>query len=268
MAPPTGLRALHKADRSRRLLDTATRLFRDHGYDAVRIEDIAAEAQLSPGTVYNYFSTKGEILLAIVTLEVEEVLAQGAAVLAAPGPGFQEAMGALIGGYYDHSLHYLSKAMWRTAMAQTIATPDSAFSQHYLSLDRRLTDQRQALDQHVLMQAIDVLYELVWAKGEGVTDPAAVARALEAAGLPGAAMVAEASTPAAKERVRTHTEDALARGVFGVPTFEVVRTGEIFWGQDSIPHVERHLAGEDPVTPAWLEPWKTLPKAAVRPGSR
>ena len=145
MAPPTGLRALHKADRSRRLLDTATRLFRDHGYDAVRIEDIAAEAQLSPGTVYNYFSTKGEILLAIVTLEVEEVLAQGQAVLAAPGPGFQEAMGALVGGYYDHSLHYLSKAMWRTAMAQTIATPDSAFSQHYLSLDRRLTDQICAL---------------------------------------------------------------------------------------------------------------------------
>lgn len=119
------------------------------------------------------------------------------------------------------------------------------------------------------LRVIDVLYELVWAKGEDATDPVAVTRALEAAGLPGAAtMVTDAGTPEAKERVRKQTEDALARGVFGVPTFEVERTGEIFWGQDSIPHVERHLAGEDPVTPEWLEQWKSLPKAAVRPRSR
>lgn len=128
------------------------------------------------------------------------------------------------------------------------------------SLPRLSADER--------LRVIDALYELVWARGIGVTDPAAVARELEAAGLPGPAMVAEASTPAVKDRVRSQTEDALARGVFGVPTFEVERTGELFWGQDSIPHVERHLAGQDPVTPAWLEHWKDLPKAAVRPGSR
>lgn len=128
------------------------------------------------------------------------------------------------------------------------------------SLPRLSADER--------LRVIDALYELVWARGVGVTDPAAVARELEAVGLPGPAMVAEASTPAVKDRVRSQTEDALARGVFGVPTFEVERTGELFWGQDSIPHVERHLAGQDPVTPAWLEHWKDLPKAAVRPGSR
>lgn len=128
------------------------------------------------------------------------------------------------------------------------------------SLPRLSADER--------LRVIDALYELVWARGVGVTDPAAVARELEAVGLPGAAMVAEASTPAVKDRVRSQTEDALARGVFGVPTFEVERTGELFWGQDSIPHVERHLAGQDPVTPAWLEHWKDLPRAAVRPGSR
>lgn len=118
------------------------------------------------------------------------------------------------------------------------------------------------------LRTVDVLYALVWATGEGVTEPAVVARALEAAGLPGDAMVAEAGTPEAKERVRRQTEDAIARGVFGVPSMEVERTGEIFWGQDALPHVERHLDGDDPVTPEWLEQWKELPKAAVRPGSR
>jgi 2-hydroxychromene-2-carboxylate isomerase len=125
----------------------------------------------------------------------------------------------------------------------------------------RLSDEER-------LRIVDALYELVWAKGESATDPAVVARALDAAGLPGAALVEEAGTPEAKERVRRQTDDAIARGVFGVPSLEVERTGEIFWGQDSIPHVERHLVGEDPVTPEWLQRWKDLPRAAVRPGSR
>lgn len=118
------------------------------------------------------------------------------------------------------------------------------------------------------LRVIDVLYALVWQTGEGVTDPAVVARALASAGLPGVAMVEEAGTIAAKERVRTQTEQAIERGVFGVPSMEVERTGEIFWGQDAMGHLERHLAGEDVVTPEWLEQWKGLPKGAVRAGGR
>lgn len=141
----TGLRAQNKADRSRRILESASRLFRETGFDAVRIEDIAQDAQMSPGTVYNYFSTKGDVLLAIVAMEVEEVLVAGEALVAAPVGGFEASMAALIGGYYDHSLNYLSKAMWRTAMAQSIAAPEAAFSIHYTRLDRRLTEQIVAL---------------------------------------------------------------------------------------------------------------------------
>ncbi len=141
----TGLRAQNKADRGRRILECAARLFRERGYDPVRIEDIAAEARMSPGTVYNHFQTKGDVLLAIVTMEVEEVLAEGEKVLADPPGGVAEALNRLIGGYYRHSLIYLSKAMWRTAMAHSIAAPDSAFSRRYTGLDLRLTDQICAL---------------------------------------------------------------------------------------------------------------------------
>ena len=141
----TGLRAQNKADRTRRILESASRLFRESGFDAVRIEDIALDAQMSPGTVYNYFSTKGDVLLAIVAMEVEEVLIAGEALVANPEGGFDGAMTKLIGGYYDHSLKYLSKAMWRTAMAQSIAHPETAFSRHYTELDQRLTDQIGAL---------------------------------------------------------------------------------------------------------------------------
>ena len=80
----TGLRARQKALRHQRILAAALRLFRDASYDAVRTEDIAAAAEVSVGTLYNYFENKGDLLLALVTIEVEEVLEQGGAVVSSP----------------------------------------------------------------------------------------------------------------------------------------------------------------------------------------
>ena len=47
----------------------------------------------------------------------------------------------LIRVYYDHSLHYLSKEMWRTAMALSIEAPGTPFSQRYTRLDAMLAAQ-------------------------------------------------------------------------------------------------------------------------------
>ncbi len=141
----SGLRARHRADRTRRMQEAAAHLFREAGYDAARTEDIAAAADVSVGTLYNYFETKGDLLMAIVAMEVEEVLAGGELVLANPPADPVEALDTLIGGYYDHSLVYLSKAMWRTAMALSIEAPDTPFSQRYAALDGMLTAQVCAL---------------------------------------------------------------------------------------------------------------------------
>ncbi len=164
----SGLRQKQKADRAGRILQAATDLFRQGGYAAARIEDIAAAAEVSVGTFYNYFDTKGDVLLAIVTLEVEEVLSAGQTLLANPPPDVATALQTLIDGYLDHSLVYLSKEMWRTAMALTIEHPGTAFSARYTRLDAALTDQictligalqrrghaRPDLDAHTLGEVI------------------------------------------------------------------------------------------------------------------
>ena len=137
----SGLRQKQKTDRSSRILQAASALFRQGGYPAARIEDIAAAAGVSVGTFYNYFDTKGDVLLAIVTLEVAEVLQAGEALLTNPPPDATAALDALFAGYLDHALVYLSKEMWRTAMALTIEHPDSAFSARYTRLDALLTEQ-------------------------------------------------------------------------------------------------------------------------------
>lgn len=98
-------------------------------------------AEVSVGTVYNYYQTKGDILIATVSMEVEEVLASGAAIVADPPDGVEEALFALIFQYYDHSLEYLSKEMWRMAMALSIEAPGTPNGQHYSELDELLSAQ-------------------------------------------------------------------------------------------------------------------------------
>ena len=148
----TGLRARQKRDRNRRILDAATGLFRNLGYDSTRIEDIAEQAEISVGTFYNYFENKGDILLAVVTMEVEEVLEAGEAIVRNPPLPVEEAFGRMINQYFDHSLVYLSKEMWRTAMAIAIQQPESPFSRRYTDLDKRLSTQVATLAQTLQMR--------------------------------------------------------------------------------------------------------------------
>ncbi len=107
----------------------------------MRIEDLAEMAEVSVGTVYNYYRTKGDILIATVAMEVEEVLASGAAVVTDPPQGVEAPVLALIFTYYDHSLNYLSKEMWRSAMALSIEAPGTPNGQRYTDLDLRLSVQ-------------------------------------------------------------------------------------------------------------------------------
>ncbi len=141
----SGLREKQKADREERILKAAVTQFRAVGYRAARIEDLAEAAGVSVGTIYNYYRNKGDILIATVAMEVEEVLASGAALLRDPPQGADRAILALIFEYYDHSLHYLSKEMWRSAMALSIEAPDTPNGARYTDLDRRLSKQVAAL---------------------------------------------------------------------------------------------------------------------------
>ena len=137
----SGLRERQKAIRHDRILEAATRLFREQGYETVKIEAIAAAAEVSIGTIYNYYRNKGDLLVAIVSLEVEEVLRQGEEVIAHPPASAEAAVDALVGGYIEHSLHYLSKEMWRQAMAISTTQPESPFGETYAALDVALAQQ-------------------------------------------------------------------------------------------------------------------------------
>lgn len=145
----TGLRAKQKADRNHRILAAATALFRDQGYHRTKLETISAHAGISVGTVYNYYENKGDLLMAIVSMEVNEVLNAGVELVTAPPDDVETAINALMGIYLDHSLYYLSKEMWREAMAITTRQPETEFGRAYLDLDERLLRQICDLIRHL-----------------------------------------------------------------------------------------------------------------------
>ena len=73
-------------------------------------------------------------------------------------------------------------------------------------------------------------YRLMFAEGRTLTEPGPVLEAAAAAGLAPEAVAVRLENPEIKARLREYTDDALARGVTGVPTVAV--GGALFWGDD------------------------------------
>ncbi|MEM9300875.1 MAG: 2-hydroxychromene-2-carboxylate isomerase [Pseudomonadota bacterium] len=109
---------------------------------------------------------------------------------------------------------------------------------------------------------IHALFRAIWAGdyANELDSSDAVAAVLDAAGLP---FDREGlGDPAIKQALRENTTRAIANDVFGVPTMIV--DGELFWGSDSLPLLQRHLAGADTTDRALFERLRDLPSSAQR----
>ena len=60
----TGTRAAETAARKERLIQAATALAAEGGYDAVQMRDVAARAEVALGTLYRHYASKDQLLLA------------------------------------------------------------------------------------------------------------------------------------------------------------------------------------------------------------
>jgi 2-hydroxychromene-2-carboxylate isomerase len=73
-----------------------------------------------------------------------------------------------------------------------------------------------------------------WERGADLMDEATLARLADEAGLDGPGLLAAAQRPAVKRALADATAQAVADGVFGVPTFRIAGDEELFWGADRI----------------------------------
>jgi TetR/AcrR family fatty acid metabolism transcriptional regulator len=86
---PSARRALTE-QRKAQILTAAAKVFAAKGFDRATIADIAREAGIAEGSIYNYFRNKSDLLISIprqvIRLPVESVLGQMHAAGAAPIP--------------------------------------------------------------------------------------------------------------------------------------------------------------------------------------
>ena len=111
-------------------------------------------------------------------------------------------------------------------------------------------------------RVVTELLAATWAKSLDVSKPSVVTEVLDGLGLDGGAIVEQAGYPEAKERLRRDTDQAIADGVFGVPSMRV--DGRLFWGYDDLVNLDRYLAGDDPVESHSLPSWKNVKPSAQR----
>ena len=86
------------------------------------------------------------------------------------------------------------------------------------------------------------VFKAMWVEGRNLNDMKEVAAVLSAAGLDAAKFGARIQDQDVKDRLKTTTEEAVARGVFGAPTCFVDKM--MFFGNDRLPFVEMALKEE------------------------
>ena len=87
---------------------------------------------------------------------------------------------------------------------------------------------------------VAVIFRAMFEHPRNLNQPEEVAAVLAENGMDPTAFVDLINAPAAKEKLKENTAQAVARGVFGAPTFFVGE--QMFWGQDRLDFVEQALA--------------------------
>ena len=80
----------------------------------------------------------------------------------------------------------------------------------------------------------------IWEQERNVADATTMEAIAAECGLPAATLAARAQTPEIAAKYAAFTQEAIARGVFGAPTYVVA--DELFWGQDRLDFLDRKLA--------------------------
>lgn len=132
------LRAVQREKRRAAILRSAGSLFRKKGYEETSQEQIAWLAEVSPGTLYNYFPSKADLLLALVDSADEFCIAASQAVIESPPRNPVAALAKIATLASEHSIRQLDKSVWRHVMAASYTNARSEFGQRYAATTERL----------------------------------------------------------------------------------------------------------------------------------
>ena len=117
---------------------------------------------------------------------------------------------------------------------------------------------RLAIAAEPTFATVGRIFDAIWTTGGEATDPAAFAALASSLGVDADRL----GTSEVKDALRRNTEDAAARGVFGVPSFDA--GGEIFWGADAQPFLIEYLRDRATLDNPEMRRVDALPVGAAR----
>jgi AcrR family transcriptional regulator len=152
---------LQKQERRRAVLLAAKSLIAAKGYDKPTIEDIAAAAGLSTPTVYNYFGTKLDLLLALYLEDREIVFSEFATIIAKPWKDPIDFFLALLETDLREDADVPSHALWRRIAAAEVTENEGRHHATFKSIhDRHIAAitaaVRKMVDEGLLAPGTDV----------------------------------------------------------------------------------------------------------------
>lgn len=108
--------------RRNQILDAAAKVFAEHGFHPTTIKDIAKEAGIADGTIYNYFKNKSALLIGIFERMRDTIMAQ------TPLPNTDEMeLGQLLGAFLSHPFMALQAdnfALFRVVMSEMMVNEE------------------------------------------------------------------------------------------------------------------------------------------------
>ncbi|MDA1308922.1 MAG: 2-hydroxychromene-2-carboxylate isomerase [Proteobacteria bacterium] len=138
-----------------------------------------------------------------------------------------------------HRNHFFNREMERWAEFRDVVMPGRPANHHHSpDLANRMLIAALSQGQNVDRLAHRML-EAHWAESADLADPSSLMQIAGDVGLDGKGWLDLADSPAIAAQYAANTDEAIARGVLGSPTYFV--EGDMFYGQDRLDLVERAL---------------------------
>lgn len=142
-APGPSLREEKKRRSRRAIIRAARALIADRGYQQTTMREVAAAAGISYQTLYNYFPTKAQILMAVLMEQMQDASEQCGAVVQAYQGGLLEVLDAMLALCLE-SFTAGDRRLWKIVLVEMLADDDQG-GRIYTLVDTLFRDTIRAL---------------------------------------------------------------------------------------------------------------------------
>ena len=126
-----GLREKKKAKTRQSILGSAHALLRNKDYNDITMDEIADHSDISVGTVYNYFDSKGDLLLSLILESDDQYMKEARFLIRDDSQPADIRLTDLMVLASKYCVRQLGKSAWRHVSAAALANTNSTMGRSY-----------------------------------------------------------------------------------------------------------------------------------------